>query len=111
MDTSYDGGVKEFGAIGDGEFNFDNEFNDIKEIILPFEIKSSPVTNGDYLEFLSTDAYQRSELWLSDGWDWVNKESIRSPFTGFMDGETWKENFFAKVRNVDLKAPVSHISF
>jgi len=109
--SSFDGGIKEFGANNDGAFYFDNEMPRHQEIIRPFEIQSTLVTNGDFLEFLNADAYQRSELWLSDGWDWVNRENIRSPLYWFHDGKTWQENFFGQRREINLQAPVSHISF
>ena len=60
--SSFDGGIKEFGANDDGAFYFDNEMPRHQEFIRPFEIQSTLVTNGDFLEFLNVDAYQRSEL-------------------------------------------------
>ena len=108
---SFDGGIKEFGASDDGGFYFDNEFPRHQEIIRPFEIQSNLVTNGDFLEFIAAGAYQKPQLWLSDGLDWVRNYNVQSPLYWFFDGKNWKENFFGKSREINLNEPVSHISF
>jgi ergothioneine biosynthesis protein EgtB len=63
----------------DGEFSFDNETPRHKTYLAPFEIASRLVTNGDVMAFIDDGGYQRPELWLSMGWDWVESESRTSP--------------------------------
>ncbi len=37
------------------------------------------MTCGEYLQFMSEDAYARPELWLSTGWDTVNSNGWHAP--------------------------------
>ena len=46
----------------------------------PFEIASRPVTAGEYREFIADDGYERSDLWLADGWDLVQREGWQRVF-------------------------------
>ena len=55
----------------DGSFCFDNEMPRHKLWLEPFELATRLVTYGDYLAFMQDGGYQRPELWLSMGWDWV----------------------------------------
>ena len=64
QETGYDKAV-------DGSFCFDNETPRHKVWLEPFEIATRLVTYGDYLAFMDDGGYQRPELWLSMGWDWV----------------------------------------
>ncbi len=61
------------------DFCFDNETPRHKVYLEPFQIASCLVTCRDYLEFMSDDAYVRSELWLSDGWDSVQQAGWEAP--------------------------------
>ncbi|MDB5214610.1 MAG: hypothetical protein JWO86_2537 [Myxococcaceae bacterium] len=73
-----DGGVREVGHGGDG-FAFDNEGPRHKVYVAPFSIASRLVTNGDYLAFVRDGGYRRPELWLSEGWGWVQSHAARAP--------------------------------
>ena len=49
------------------------EATELRELVLlaPFDLASRPVTYGEFLAFMDDAGYQRPELWLSMGWDWV----------------------------------------
>ena len=49
-----------------------------KTIIHPF-ILSEYVTNGDWMNFIEEGGYTNYEYWLSDGWDFINKNKIQRP--------------------------------
>ncbi len=55
----------------DGSFCFDNETPRHTVWLEPFEMASRLVTYGDYQAFMEDGGYQRPQLWLSMGWDWV----------------------------------------
>ena len=67
------GGVVEQGhaALLDAAFHFDNEGPRHRTLLAPFDLASRPVTYGEFLAFMDDAGYQRPELWLSMGWDWV----------------------------------------
>ncbi len=75
------GGVVEQGhdAPLDGTFSFDNESPRHPVLLAPFELASRPVTYGEYLAFIDDGGYERPELWLSMGWDWVRAQAARAP--------------------------------
>jgi dimethylhistidine N-methyltransferase len=79
----FDGGLVEIGyplrAEDPLDFCFDNETPRHNVFLEPFQIASREVSCGEYLEFISDDAYTRPELWLSEGWDNVKRASWRAP--------------------------------
>ncbi len=54
-------------------FCFDNELPLHKTIIKPFEINKKLVNNFEWKEFIYNDGYERPELWLSDGFEFIKK--------------------------------------
>ena len=54
-------------------FCFDNETPRHRAYAAPFELASRPVTYGEFLAFIDDGGYRRPELWLSMGWDWVQR--------------------------------------
>ncbi len=108
-------GLVEIGAPnpkggGDG-FAFDNEGPRHKVWLESFRIASRPVTNGEYLEFMADDGYQRSEFWLSDGWAACRARGWRAPlYWEDVDG-AWRMMTLAGMRAVDAAEPVVHVSY
>jgi ergothioneine biosynthesis protein EgtB len=94
-------------------FAFDNEKPRHKVFLQDFLIDRAPVSNGEYLEFMSTGGYQDFRLWHSAGWEKVNQEHWQAPlYWGQHDGE-WMIRDFAGLHRVadKLDEPVSHVSF
>ncbi|HET7796753.1 MAG TPA: SUMF1/EgtB/PvdO family nonheme iron enzyme, partial [Nevskia sp.] len=70
------------------------------------------VTNAEYIEFMNDDAYRRPELWLSDGWDVLNRLGWKAPLYWERDASGGWMNFtLSGQREVDPSEPVCHISF
>ena len=95
-----------FGYDGD-DFSFDNERPEFKMIIHPF-ILSEFVTNEDWLSFIDDEGYKRPELWLSDGWEFINKNKINKPMYWIDNNNLFSLN---GVEKINMSSPVSHISF
>jgi ergothioneine biosynthesis protein EgtB len=80
---SFDGGLVEIGyslqADDAVDFCFDNEAPRHNAFLEPFQIATREVSCGEYLEFISDDAYTRPELWLSEGWDNVKRAAWQAP--------------------------------
>lgn len=65
-------------AAGAGEgFAFDNEKPAHVISVPEFEIDAQPVSWSQYVEFVGDGGYDREELWLPDGWKWLQDISAR----------------------------------
>ena len=73
----------------------------------PF-ILSEFVTNEDWLSFIDDEGYKRPELWLSDGWEFINKNKINKPMYWIDNNNLFSLN---GVEKINMSSPVSHISF
>ncbi len=105
-----EGGVHEIGYAGDG-FCFDNELARHKVYLNDFEIASGLVTNADFAEFIEAGGYKDFRLWHSDGWDWVNQNSVDSPMYWHRRGEDWHTFTLGGFGRLIYAAPVCHVSF
>ena len=103
-------GVYEIGHQ-DSEFCYDNELGVHKVYVPDFEINNFLVTNGDYMAFMEAGGYSDFNLWLDEGWAWVNAEQIKAPmYWHKIDGE-WYVYTLAGLQKVDKKAILTHINF
>jgi len=98
-------GPAEIGA-GDG-FTFDCERPRHRALLHPHRIASRCVTNGEWQEFIADGGYRAPTLWLSDGWDWVQREAVERPLYWHEDGTSFT---LAGRRAIDPAAPVAHVS-
>lgn len=103
-------GVYEIGYQGN-DFCYDNELGAHKVYIEGFEIDNSLVTNGDYIKFMEAGGYTDFNLWLDEGWSWVNESGENAPmYWHNIDGE-WYNYTLAGLQKVDKKAILSHINY
>jgi ergothioneine biosynthesis protein EgtB len=112
------GGLAHTGQAADHpSFCFDNETPQHKVWLEPFELANRPATYGDYLAFMHDGGYQRPELWLSMGWDWVHSAPTGPRCMPFY----WERNSQAACGYstftlqgrvpVDVHTPVCHLSY
>jgi ergothioneine biosynthesis protein EgtB len=92
-------------------FCFDNELPRHDVLLQNVEIHTGLVTNGEYLEFINSGAYLKSNLWLSDGWEWINSNNVNAPLYWIKEKNEYEEVFFGIKRAINMDAPVSHISY
>ena len=100
-------GVVEIGAR-DAGFAFDCERPRHPVFLAPHELASRRVTNGEWREFIRDGGYKTPTLWLSEGWDWVQREGIEAPLYWHEDGT---EFTLGGSREIDWSGPVSHVSY
>jgi ergothioneine biosynthesis protein EgtB len=100
-------GIVEIGAP-DSDFAFDSERPRHRVFLHPHAIASRKVTNGEWSEFVTDGGYSTPSHWLSEGWDWVQREGIAAPLY-WRDGGT--EFTLAGRRAIDHAAPVAHVSY
>ena len=116
--TEHPGDVFEIGAsvhsIGSNPrcFVFDNETPRHRVLLEPFALADRCVTSGEWLAFMADGGYSSPELWLSDGWAWLQSPgALRAPLYWQQNDGVWFEYTLAGEREVDPDAPVTHISF
>lgn len=103
-------GIYEIGHDGTG-FAYDNEGPRHRVFLEPCEIASRLVTNGEYMAFLEDGGYTRPELWLSAGWDWVEKNGWAAPFYWEKREGRWLTFTLAGMRELEPDEPVCHVSY
>lgn len=103
----YEGGLVNvgFSQVAQG-FCFDNELPHHQTYLAPYALKKQLVTNAEYQWFIDDGGYQRSELWLADGWATVQAEAWQAPHFWLSDSEYTLAGL--KPRKPD--APVRHLS-
>ena len=109
----YDGGLVQHGFDSglDGAFAFDNETPRHPVYIAPFELGSRLVTNGEMMEFMADKGYERPELWLSMGWDWVRAGQHGMPLYWQSDAGHYRHFTLQGLQVVDPNTPVCHVSY
>jgi len=100
-------GVVEIGAPDEG-FAFDCERPRHSVLLAPHAIANRRVTNQEWRNFIADGGYRTPSLWLSDGWDWVEREQIAAPLYWREDGT---EFTLGGRRDIDWAAPVAHVSY
>ncbi len=106
----FEGGLQPVGHDGHG-FAFDNEQPRHQTYLRPYRLASRPVTNGEYLQFMDAEGYQRPELWLSDGWGTIKEQGWAAPlYWQQVDGGWWTQTLSGMLP-LDEHAPAAHISY
>ncbi len=98
-------GIAEIGHDGTA-FAFDCEGPRHKTYLAPHALADRLVTNCEWQTFIDNDGYTRPELWLSEGWVWVQHEKIETPLYWRDD----KEFGLNGLRPRNPAAPVTHVS-
>ena len=106
----FDEGVFDVGNDG-SEFVFDNELPRHRVYLQPFSIARRTVTCGEYLQFINDGGYRRPELWLSLGWDHVQRENWNAPLYWRYDEGAWQEFTMAGLVDIAETLPVCHVSY
>jgi ergothioneine biosynthesis protein EgtB len=101
-------GPARIGHPGEG-FAFDCERPRHDVLLAPHAVASRPVNNAEYLEFVREGGYRTPALWLSEGWDAVQRHGWRAPLYWSEDGAS--EFTLAGRRPLEPLAPVCHLSF
>ena len=110
------GGLVEIGreplaALRRSSFSFDNETPRHLVWLEPYRLADRCVTNAEYLAFMADDGYGRPELWLADGWAWLQQSQAPcAPLYWFEEDGRWWSYTLGGPQVLDLEGPVCHIS-
>ena len=94
-----------------GGFAYDNERPRHVVDVAAFRIDRTPVTNGEFLEFVGDGGYERAELWSAEGRRWREREQAGAPLYWRRDGDAWLARSFSDWAAVDPDLPVCHVSW
>jgi ergothioneine biosynthesis protein EgtB len=108
--TAYRKGLRKIGHGGAG-FAFDNESPRHQVFLEPYELASRLATNREYLEFLEDGGYRRPELWLSAGWQELQRSGWKSPLYWLKQGGRWHQFTLSGLEPLAPDEPVSHLSY
>jgi ergothioneine biosynthesis protein EgtB len=105
--VAFPGGRGELGHRGDA-FAFDNETPPHRVWLEPYQIAGRLVSNAEYREFIDDGGYRRADLWLSDGWERVQREGWSAPLYWSDDRTIFT---LAGPGPLDPDEPVCHVSY
>lgn len=108
--VSFPGGLQEIGYLGTG-FCFDNELPRHREWLDPYRLQNRLVTNREYAAFIEAGGYQTPTLWLSAGWNAVQRRQWRAPLYWTCRDGQWFSFSLGGLVELDLDAPVAHVSY
>ena len=60
---------------------------------------------------MADDGYQRPDLWLADGWAWVQQNAIEAPLYWRETHDGWRRFSLHGDQPLALDHPVTHVSF
>jgi ergothioneine biosynthesis protein EgtB len=103
-------GVYEIGHQGKG-FSFDNELGRHRVFLEAFEISSSLITNGEYLEFIEAGGYEDPKYWHDEGWAWVKSLANKAPLYWEKSDGDWTYYTLNGRKPLALAAPVAHVCY
>ncbi len=95
----------------DDGFRYDNEMGKHKVYLQEYSLANKLVTNGEYLEFMKSGGYKNVLLWHSDAWVWLEQTKINKPLYWYKIKGEWHQYTLSGLQKLDLKAPLSHISY
>jgi ergothioneine biosynthesis protein EgtB len=103
-------GLYSIGFEGEGFF-YDNEKARHQVYLNAFEISRNLVTNGEYLEFINDNGYDRFDFWHDDALAWKQEEGIKHPmYWQKLDG-VWYQYTLAGLRKINPDDILTHISY
>jgi ergothioneine biosynthesis protein EgtB len=108
---AFETGLYSIGNDGKNEFIFDNESAPHQQYLTTFQLSSHLITNGEYIEFIEDNGYQRPELWLSDAWATVQQQHWQAPLYWEKIEDTWWHFTLSGLQPVDKNVPVCHVSY
>ncbi|WP_083566790.1 ergothioneine biosynthesis protein EgtB [Pandoraea thiooxydans] len=108
--VAVNGGRFTVGHDGNG-FAFDCEGPSHDVLLRDFALAAQPVTNAQWCAFIDDGGYRNPALWLSDGWQTVQREAWEAPLYWERRDDRWWRMTLHGMHPLDAHAPVSHVSY
>jgi len=105
-------GITSIGADTTSGFCFDNETPRHRQLLnCDFALASRPVSNAEFLRFVSAGGYSQPEHWHSDGWAWLQQHAVTAPLYWQQRHGQWQQFTLAGLQPLADHAPVTHLSW
>jgi ergothioneine biosynthesis protein EgtB len=85
-------------------FGWDNEFPRVTVLVADFAIDSVPITNGQFLYFVETGAYDCRKFWTESDWTWKRRAQLAHPLCWMRQNGSWR------YRTLFELVPLAHVS-
>jgi gamma-glutamyl hercynylcysteine S-oxide synthase len=108
--VSFGGGRVSMGT-DDRSAAYDNERPKHMIELPPFQIDCYPVSNAQFLEFISDKGYEREEFWSEGGKRWLAESGVTAPKYWSRAGDGWTTRTMDITRPPDLTRPVCHVCY
>lgn len=89
----------------------DNERPAHEVFVDSFFIDTTPVTNGQYQQFIEDGGYQQERWWSAAGWAYRQHANLSAPRFWRRDGDGWIRRRFGYFEPVPPEEPVVHVSY
>jgi iron(II)-dependent oxidoreductase len=110
-DVAVPGGVLQLGSAPDAPFVFDNEKWAHPVTVAPFRIARAPVTNAEFLDFVTEGGYRWREFWSDEGWRWRETAGADHPRYWASRPDGWVARDFDLVQPLRPHHPVIHANW
>ncbi|HLI12911.1 MAG TPA: selenoneine synthase SenA [Alphaproteobacteria bacterium] len=110
-DAHVPGGELQLGAPPEAPFLFDNEKWAHPVRVDPFRIARAPVTNAEFLAFVTEGGYRRREFWGEEGWRWREAAGAEHPLYWSPRRDGWSERRFNRDEPLHPHRPVAHVNW
>jgi ergothioneine biosynthesis protein EgtB len=108
--VSFAGGLRWIGHDGEG-FAYDNEMPRHQVFLRDYQLASRLVLSREFLAFVEDGGYDRSELWLSDGWAVRQERGWSAPLYWEKQDGQWLTATLGGCKPLNPAAPVCHVSY
>lgn len=104
-------GIYEIGQEDQSQFHYDNELGRHKVYLHDFEIASTLVTNGEYIDFIENGGYKDFNVWHAEAWDWLKTNEITQPMYWHNVDGVWHHYTLNGLQKINRDSPLTHISY
>lgn len=109
-EVEIDGGTFLLGTQRDEGFCFDNEKWAHSVTVEPFTMDRTPVTQGQFAEFVEHGGYQSPEYWEQNAWEWLLSSGQDKPLYWRRTENGWEQRVFDHWIPLRKNKPMVHVS-
>ncbi len=111
-DVEIPGGTFMLGASPEMPFVLDNEKWAHPVEIEPFNIATTPVTMGEFQQFVDQGGYQDRSVWSDEGWEWLKTSKQEHPILWKKDNSgQWLWRWFEDWLPLEPYLPMIHVNW